>query len=150
MSKPIIKCVKEYFKKCPHLNELAKINVDYLNPDAKDYEYWSIEPIGVPIITKKNVIGTKTTRQCQFVLASRVFFNPLDDTQNIENLHLFEQIAEWLYKNNKKHILPILNDDETPKSVEVITGGCLYGTNKDNTKARYQMTCKLIYEKKEG
>ena len=55
MSKPIIKCIKEYFKTCPYLSELAKINVDYLNPDSKDHEYWSIEPMGVPVIIKKNV-----------------------------------------------------------------------------------------------
>ena len=26
MSKPIIKCIKEYMKDCPYLNELSKIN----------------------------------------------------------------------------------------------------------------------------
>jgi hypothetical protein len=83
--KSIIECVKEYFKDCPYLNKLSEINVDYLNVDANDREYWSIEPLEVPIILKKNVLGTKTERQCQFILATRSFFNPLVDTQNIEN-----------------------------------------------------------------
>ncbi len=147
--KAIIECIKEYFKTCPYLNELSQINVDYLNMDAKDREYWSIEPLEVPIILKRNVLGTKTERQCQFILASRSFFNPLKDTQNIENLHLFENIAEWIYQNNRKKIFPTLNDGETVMSFEVMTGGYLYGVDKSNTIARYQMQCRLTYEKKE-
>ena len=37
MSKPIIKCIKEYMKDCPYLNELSKINVDYLNAEDNDF-----------------------------------------------------------------------------------------------------------------
>lgn len=148
-NKAIIDCIKEYFKTCPHLSELAKINVDYLNIESKDCEYWSIEQNEAPIILGENVIGTKTHRQCQFVIASRAFFNPLKDTQNIENLHLFENIAEWVYQNNKKRIYPELNDNEIPTSLEVITGGFLYGTDRTNTIARYQMNCKLLYDKEE-
>ena len=147
--KAIIDCIKEYMKKCPYLSELAKIKVNYLDVDSKDFEYWSLEPLEVPIILKRNVLGTKTERQCQFILATRSFFNPLKDAQNIQDLHLFEKIAEWFYQNTRNKNLPELNNGETPKSIEAITSGYLYGTNKDNTIARYQMTCKLIYEKKE-
>ena len=148
MKKAIIDCIKEYYKSCPYLSDLAKINVDYLNIDSKDFEYWSLEQLEAPIILKKNVLGTKTERQCLFILASRSFFNPLVDKQNIENLHLFEKIAEWTYQNNKKGIRPILNDDETSLKIEIISGGSLYGTDKSNTIARYQMEGKLIYEKR--
>ena len=92
MSKPIIECIKEYMNDCPYLSELSKINVDYLNMGDNDFEYWSLEKVEAPTILKKNVLGTKTERQCQFIIASRSFFNPLVDTQNIENLDLFEKI----------------------------------------------------------
>ncbi len=149
MDKAIIECIKEYLKKCPYLNELAEIKVDYLDIDANDHEYWSVEQLDVPNILKKNVLGTKTERQCQFVLATRSFFNPIVDTQNIQNLSLFEKIANWFYENTRKGDLPILNDNELSISLEATSGGYLYGTSKDNTIARYQMTCKLLYEKKE-
>lgn len=150
MSKPIIECIKEYMKECPCLNELTKINVDYLNMGDNDFEYWSLEKIEAPTILKKNVLGTKTERQCQFIIASRSFFNPLVDTQNIENLYLFEKIEEWFYQNTKKGNLPILNDNETATSIEATAPGYLYGTNRDNTVARYQMSCRLLYEKEEN
>ncbi len=149
MSKPIIECIKEYMNDCPYLSELSKINVDYLNMGDNDFEYWSLEKVEAPTILKKNVLGKKTERQCQFIIASRSFFNPLVDTQNIENLDLFEKIEEWFYKNTKKKVLPKLNDGETAISIEATTPGYLYGTNKENTIARYQMSCKLLYEKKE-
>lgn len=148
--KAIIECLKEYYQKCPYLSELSQINVDYLNMESKDCDYWSLEQLEAPIILKPNVLKTKTERQCVFVLASRSFFNPLVDTENINNLHLFEKIAEWTYQNNRKKIFPILNDDEIAISIEITTGGYLYGTDKSNTLARYQMEGKLIYEKKEG
>ena len=145
----IIKKVKEYLKECPYLNELAKINVDYLNVDSKDNEYWSLEQLEAPLILGKNVIGTKSHRQCQFIIASRAFFNPLNDTQNIENLQTFGQIADWIYQNNLNKNYPTLNDDETVTSLEVVTCGYLYGTDKTNTIARYEMVCKLLYDKEE-
>ena len=148
-NKSIVECIKEYFKDCPYLNELSEINVDYLNMDANDREYWSIEQMETPTILKRNVLGTKTERQCQFIIASRSFFNPLKDTQNIENLHLYEKIAEWLYQNTRNKVLPELNDGETATSIEATTSGYLYGTDRTNTVARYQIQCKLLYEKKE-
>lgn len=149
MSKPIIECIKEYIKECPYLNELSKINVDYLEMENNDFEYWSIEKVEAPTIVKKNVLGTKTERQYQFIIASRSFINPHIDTQNIDNLNLFEKIEEWFYQNSKNGILPKLNDDETAISIEATTPGYLYGTNKEYTIARYQMSCKLLYEKRE-
>lgn len=146
-NKAIIECIKEYLKKCPYLSKLAEIKVDYLNVEENDHEYWSVEQLDVPNILKRNVIGTKTERQCQFVLATRSFFNPLVDTQNIQNLRLFEKIADWFYDNTRSGNLPILNNDEVSISIEATTGGYLYGMSKDNTIARYQMSCKLIYEK---
>lgn len=148
--KAIIECIKEYYKKCPYMDELAKINVDYLNVDAKDIEWWSLEQKDAPLILKGNVLRTKTERQCQFVLATRSFFNPLDDEQNIKNLLLFEKIADWTYQNNIKKIFPILNAGEESLNIEITTPGFLYGTDKTNTIARYQCEGKLIYEKKEG
>lgn len=149
MAKPIIEYIKEYMKDCPYLNELSKINIDYLNMGDDDFEYWSLEKVEAPTVLKRNVLGTRTERQCQFIIASRSFFNPLVDTQNVENLDLFEKIEEWFRQNTKKKLLPILNDGETATSIEATTPGYLYGTNKDNTIARYQMSCKLLYDKEE-
>jgi len=121
-TKAIIDCVKEYLKTCPYLDDLSQISVNYLDTDARDREYWSLEPLEVPIVLKTNVLKTKSERQCQFILATRSFFNPLVDTQNTERLHIFEKIAEWFIQNTKNGILPKLNEGETATSIEATTG----------------------------
>ena len=146
--KAIIDCIKDYLKDCPYLDSLSQINVDYLNTDSKDFEYWSLEPLEVPIVLKENVLKTKSERQCQFILATRSFFNPIEDAQNIKNLRLFENIAEWFYENTINKKLPTLNENETSTKIEALSSGFLYGTDKNKTLARYQIHCKLTYEKR--
>lgn len=109
MNKPIIECIKEYMKDCPYLSELSKINVDYLNMGDNDFEYWSLEKVEAPTILNKNVLGTKTERQCQFIIASRSFFNPLVDTQNIQNLNLSANVTSIHCKVALSPVNPYLN-----------------------------------------
>ncbi|HAB66595.1 MAG TPA: hypothetical protein DCE23_04425 [Firmicutes bacterium] len=143
--KAIIECVKDFMKKCSILSN--DIKVDYLNPDSKKENNWSIEQLETlqPII-KKNVLGTKTTRQFEFILATRTFFNKVDDKTNINNLQMFDELINWFYECTKNGDLPELNDDETALSISC-GSGYLYGTDKTNTIARYQCKCKLEYEK---
>ena len=151
MSKPIIKCIKEYMKTCPYLEDLAKIKVDFLDPGdkSKDKECWSIEKVEAPIVLKGNVLGTRTQRQCVFIIASHTFHNPLVDTPNIDNLQLYDNIAEWFLQKSRRKELPILNEGEIPIKIEAIDSGFLYGLNEKSTLARYQMRCRLLYEKEE-
>lgn len=138
--KAIIECIKDYFKGCPYLND-KDINIDFLGDDE---EAFSIEEIPAPIITKKFIDGSKE-KQCLFVLASRLFFGGLENQQKIDNLHLFEKISNWLEDNTENDVLPTLNDKQTATSIETLSSGYLFGTDKVNKYARYQIQCKLIY-----
>lgn len=145
-NKAIIECIKEFMKNCSILNN-SNIKVDYLDPNSKEKSNWSIEQLETqqPIL-KKNVLGTKTTRQFEFILATRTFFNMVDDKINIENLRVFDELIDWFYECTKSNNLPTLNNDETASEISC-GNGYLYGTDKTNSIARYQCKCKLIYEK---
>lgn len=144
MNKSIIECIQTYFEDCPYLNDLD-INVDYLGDMAESY---SIEEIPSAIIVKEYIDGS-SERQCRFVFASRVFFNNTENKQRIDNLHLFEKIANWLESNTKKEVLPELNDKQKATSIKAISSGYLYGTDNSNQYARYQIQCQLVYEEEE-
>lgn len=146
-NKAIIECIKTFLKDCPYLNN-ANINVDYLNMNAKDNKYWSIEQVGTPRTTWSNVLKTREERQFTFIIASRCFYSPITDEQNIKNLHSFEKIAEWLKNCTEQKILPTLNSDENATKIEATDMPYLYGVDKTGTIARYEMKCKLYYEKK--
>lgn len=140
-NKSIIECIRTYFKDCPYLSDL-NINVDYLSDEAECY---SIEEVPSTIIRKKFIDGS-SERQCQFVFASRVFFGTIENQQNINNLHLFEKITNWLEENTEKGILPKLNNNQEATSIEALSSGYLYGTDNERKYARYQIQCQLIYE----
>lgn len=144
MKKSIIECIQIYFNDCPYLNDLD-INIDYLGDMAECY---SIEEVPATIILKEFVDGS-SERQCRFVFASRMFFNNSENKQRIDNLHLFEKIANWLENNTKNNILPELNDKQTTTSIKAKSSGYLYGTDNSNQYARYQIQCQLIYEEEE-
>lgn len=147
VEKARINCIKEYYKKCPYIDELAKINVDYLNVDGKNMNYWSLEQ-NEPITIKKNVLGEEIERKLTFTLAVRSFFNPLDDENNISNLNILENIAEWTRVQNKAKIRPTLNEREFATSIRIIKGPYLFGLDKSMTMARYELQGELIYEKR--
>lgn len=142
--KSIIECIKDYFNDCPYLNDLD-INIDYLGDDAECY---SIEEVPASIILKEYIDGS-SERQCVFVFASRVFFGSVENRKNIDNLHLFEKIANWLESNTKNGILPKLNDKQKATSIKARSSGYLYGTDSSSQYARYQIQCQLIYEEEE-
>jgi len=140
-NKSIIECVKDYFEGCPYLTG-KDINIDFLGDEE---EAFSIEEVPATIITRQFVDGSKE-KQCLFVLASRLFFGGIENRQKIDNLHLFEKISNWLESNTENNILPTLNNKQTATSIEALSSGYLFGTDKVNKYARYQIQCKLIYE----
>ena len=151
MKKAIIDCIRGFIKECPDLKDNAQINVDYLNVEGKDKDYWSIEKMEGPEIVKEkaNILGTKSERQCLFVLATRSFYSPIDDKTNSENLQKLEAIAEWIHEMNKQRKFPTLNEKETAFKIEITSGPYLFGTDKTNTIARYEMQGKLSFYKEE-
>mgnify|MGYP003571264635 CR=1 FL=1 len=140
-TKAIIECIRDYFKECPYLSNFD-INVDFLGDDE---ECFSIEEVPATIILRRFVDGSKE-KQCLFVLASRTFIGTQENQQSIANLHLFEKIANWLETNTENDVLPKLNNNQTATSIEALSSGYLFGTDKVNKYARYQIQCQLIYE----
>ena len=136
-SKPIKECVKEYFNSCPYLSILNK----------GEEKGWDIDPIDKPIILGSNVLGNLTHRSFEFMIVTSVF-NPKEDLENVENMNLFENITEWIYQNIKSGNKPSLNDNEEVMSMSVEAGG--YTFNDDNTEGVYQITCNMLYDKKES
>lgn len=144
MKTPIIEAIKEYFEECPELGALSKVKVDFLSSDAGSY---SIEETPATPIVKNFIDGS---RECQFlfVFASRSFYATDTNRQNIDNLHLLENIREWLEENNKNNEFPDLGENRQVESISVTTGGYLFGVNDSRRLARYQIQCKLTYKEK--
>lgn len=142
MSKPIIECLKEYFEAFPNLGELATVNVDFLDKNAGSF---SIEESPAASVIRKFVDGS---RECQFVFlfAGRSFYAVDTNRQNIDNLHLFDQLREWLDENDRGGIFPDLGEKREVISLTATTSGYLFGVAEGKRTARYQIQCKLTYK----
>ena len=134
----IIDKIREYFLQCPLLDELARLNVDYLGVEPVEYTIDS-QPTA-PII--KQYTDGGTTKQYTFVFGSREYYGA-DVLQNIENSGFFEKFAEWVEEQSKKGNLPELEGNKQAISMEVLTSGYLFSASEDN--ARYQIQMRLIY-----
>lgn len=138
----IIESVKNFILTCPCFAELAAVNVDFL-PDSTDT--YSIEEVPVNSVLRTYLDGTQE-RQFVFVFASRFYYS--DETRNnIENSGFYEDFSDWLDEQTINGNLPILREGLTPSKIEAISSGYLFDVSGDLSNARYQIQCRLIYDK---
>jgi len=138
----IIESIRNYIMTCPYLEELAKVNVDFLPDDPTTY---SIEQTPSEPIIKRYLDGA-TDRQITFVFACRMLYND-ELINNINNSGFFEKFQDWLFDNSENDIFPELEEGLDPYRIEAISSGYLYDISGDLTNARYQIQCRLLYEK---
>ena len=138
----IVESVKDFILTCPLLSELKRLNIDFLPEDPDTY---SIEGIPAPEIITHYLDGS-TERQFVFVFAARFFYSE-EVRNNIENSGFYEQFAEWLEAQTEADNLPKLSAGKTASKIEAMSSGYLYDIAGDLTNARYQIQCRLIYDK---
>ena len=138
----IIESVKNFILTCPCLVELAAINVDFL-PESPDT--YSIEEVPASSVLQTYLDGSQE-RQFVFVFASRFYYS--DETRNnIENSGFYEDFSDWLDEQTKAGNFPVMRDGLTPSKIEAISSGYLFDVAGDLSNARYQIQCRLIYDK---
>ena len=138
----IVESVKDFILTCPLLDDLKRLNIDFLPEDPDTY---SIEGIPAPEIINTYLDGS-TERQFVFVFAARLFYSE-EVRNNIENSGFYEQFAEWLEEQTEADNLPQLAEGKTASKIEAMSSGYLYDIAGDLTNARYQIQCRLIYDK---
>lgn len=140
----IVESVRNYILECPYLNDLKKVNVNFL---PKDTNNCSIEevPSQNGTIIKRYLDGT-TEREFNFVFACIFDYNENLET-NIENSGFFENFQEWIENNDLNGIYPELGEGYDPYSIKVTTTGYLFYIPEKSDRAIYQIQLKLLYEK---
>ncbi|MEG1779583.1 MAG: hypothetical protein RR263_05715 [Oscillospiraceae bacterium] len=135
----IIDGVTEFIKSCPLLKK-GTLNVNYLGENAPKY---SIDVMTVNPIIKKYPDG-ETQRQFLFVLASRETYDR-ETLANMDVAKFYEEFGEWIETQDHKRNFPTMDKGCIPTSIQVTSSGYLFAV--DNKTARFQIQCKLIYNK---
>lgn len=131
-----IEAIREYFNKCPVLDEEARINVDYIGDEVVEYAIYS-EPINP--IYKEYVDGGKI-KQFGFTFTTINYYSA-ELLQQLENSSFFEDFQAWIEENNQNNNLPLVKG---AIRIEILTNGFLLDADAD--KAKYQIQLKLIYK----
>ena len=138
----IIDSVTKFIMSCPFLTELAKVNVDFLPADPDTY---SVEEVPSETIRKRYLDGS-SERQFLFTFAARLNYSD-EVRNNIDNSGFFEDFEDWLEECTDKEIFPELKEGLTPLKIEAISSGYLFDVSGDLSNSRYQIQCRLIYDK---
>ncbi|MGN1098072.1 MAG: chloramphenicol resistance protein [Clostridia bacterium] len=137
----MIERLKEFFEECPLL-EGGRVNINYLGSGGGDY---SIENVPAEPVLKRYVDGGEL-RQYVFVFASREFYDE-NHLQNMETARFYEELCQWIERQNESGKLPALGGGLIPQKIEVTATGGI--SSSKAASARFQLQGRLIY-KKEG
>ena len=138
----IIESVTKFIMSCPFLTELAKVNVDFLPADPDTY---SVEEVPSETLRKRYLDGS-SERQFLFTFAARLNYSDAV-RNNIDNSGFFEDFEDWLEECTEKEFFPELKEGLTPLKIEAISSGYLFDVSGDLSNSRYQIQCRLIYDK---
>jgi len=119
--------------------EDTDIEIDYIGEDALGYSLKL--PVNTPIISK-DINGNKYMQKL-FSFNIRTLYGDADTNEN--NLEIFENFKEWVEEQNESENLPILEENQEPVEVEVLTDGYLLQADNDLQNAVYVIQCRLLY-----
>lgn len=134
----MIEAVRRFVQGCPNMKEFGRVNIDWLDKKAKSF---AIETVPVTPILKSYINGD-AVKQYGFIIATREAYGP-DLLQNVDNIAIFEQIAQWFKEQTHNDDLPDLGQGRETQKIEAMTDGYAYQTGIDT--ARYQMQCRVVY-----
>ena len=117
----------------------TNIEIDYIGEDALGYSLKL--PVNTPIISK-DINGNKYMQKL-FSFNARTLYGDADTNET--NLKLFQDFKEWVEEQNENDNLPILEDNQEPIEVEVLTDGYLLQADNDLQNAVYIIQCRLLY-----
>lgn len=136
--KSIIESVREYFLKCPYLEDDVRLSVDFLGDQPLEYGIYT-EPISPTI--KKYVDGDEL-KQFGFIFTTRSHMSG-DLVTQLENSAFFDNLIDWIQEMNYKKEFPELDGDKYPTKLEIITNG--YLSSADVGSSQYQIQMRLVY-----
>lgn len=136
----ILDVLKKFIEnECPLVSG-KKIKVNYLGEKPQSY---TVDTVPANPVVRKYPDGG-SLRQYLFVFASREFYDA-QVWSNLDVMAFYEAFSDWIDEVNRTGALPDLGDGLCARRLEVLSSGYLFKAESDD--ARYQIQCKLLYEK---
>lgn len=133
----IIEGLSEYFSECPLLKD-GYFHVDFLGADPVEYtlEVMTCDPV------VKNYVNGDVLKRYLFAFGSREHYSA-DRIQNIDNIAFYEELSDWIEKQNRLEQFPEMPEGKYPEELGAVSSGYLFDESMES--ARYQIQIELIY-----
>lgn len=133
----IIEGLSEYFSECPLLKD-GYFHVDFLGADPVEYtlEVMTCDPV------VKNYVNGDVLKRYLFAFGSREYYSA-DRIQNIDNIAFYEELSDWIEKQNRLEQFPEMPEGKYPEELGAVSSGYLFDESMES--ARYQIQIELIY-----
>ena len=136
----VIGSIRAFVNTCPFLGEFdALVGVEYLPENTKSFV---VEASITDNPIQRRYLNGDTIRRFNFVFASREYFGQ-DMVENMDVAEFYEKFSDWLEECSAKNTLPDLGSGREARKIQALTNG--YVLNADESKARYQIQCQLVY-----
>lgn len=141
----VIESVRAFINTCPYLDEWdALVGVTYLPEDTKTY---AVEASITDKPVEKRYLDGSMVKRFNFTFVSREYFGA-DNVENMDVAEFYEHFSEWLEECDRNGILPELPEGKETRHIEALTNGYVF--DQTETKAQYQIQCRLTYYQKAG
>ena len=134
--------LREWLITCPLLAASYTFGADYLGSNSTEYAVISVPST---LQYRENIIGKRVLRETQqqnFIFAAKVPYGK-DTAQNLDNLGFFQDVANWIARQNAIGNFPEWNDG-TITAIECTNTGAPVQTGAN--EARYQFQIKVTYK----
>lgn len=137
----MIEEIRNYLKSSALLKN-GRIGVNYLS--AKPLHY-AVNPIPAEPVIRRYTDGS-TLRQFVFTVSSRESFDA-ETAASLDISRFYEELAEAFEKLSEENKLPVFEKGSgvTPKRIEAMSTG--YLIDSDETTARFQIQCRMIFRR---
>jgi hypothetical protein len=139
MTTTILAALNTYIKTYPAIGSSGVVMVDYLSGNPNEF---AISPQPGNKIVEKFIDGGSTR---EFPFAFQMMAYTADEATRLANSGFYEALSDWFESQTEAGILPTLNANQTPLTIEAISQPFLFQQGESEI-AIYQMTCKLTYE----
>lgn len=118
-------------------NRKNEINIDFLCKNVNNY---SLDKVPTEKVVRKWIYGVEIHRDV-YSFKSRKEYS-INEINNLSNIGFFEQFEDAIETNNKKGILPDIDEIE---SIECLNPGTLISTGTNT--AIFEITIQITYRK---
>lgn len=139
-----VDAIRDWFRRCPHLQAGNRFGIDYLSADPTEYAIYMSPSSLASFIDITGEVCVKSVQELNFIFASREKHSS-DVLQALANHGFYDDVITWIIQQNKLKNFPEIADGSV---ISIMPSLTQYLFEAGANSGRYQISCKMKYRRK--